>query len=103
MPDLDIVQQNDSVVITVKVVPGSSRTAFAGRLDNVVKVKVAAPPEKGKANSALTAFIAEHFGIKKRAVTVISGATSTIKQLRIDGIEIEQVQEKLASLLESFE
>lgn len=103
MPDLDIIQQNDSVVITVKVVPGSSKTAFAGRLDNVLKVKVAAPPEKGKANAALTAFIAENFGLKKRAVTVISGQTSTIKQLRIDGVGIEDAKEKLDSLLESFE
>jgi uncharacterized protein len=100
MPDLDMVQQNDSVIITVKVIPGSSKTAFAGTLDKVLKVKVAAPPEKGKANSALIAFFAENFGIKKRAVTVISGKTSTIKQLRVDGVKLDYAKEKLSSLLE---
>ena len=101
MPDLEITQQDDGVVLTVKVVPGSSKTAIAGRLDNVLKVKVAAPPEKGKANAALTSFFAENFGTKKKAVTVISGMTSTIKQLRIGGVLEADVRERICELLGS--
>lgn len=101
MPDLEITQQNDAVVLTVKVVPGSSKTAIAGKLDNVLKVKVAAPPEKGKANTALTAFFADRLGTKKKAVTVISGTTSTIKQLRIDGAKVSEVRDRIREILET--
>jgi uncharacterized protein YggU (UPF0235/DUF167 family) len=54
MPELDIKQLDGSVLLTVKVVPASSITRIAGMLENILKVKVAAPPEKGKANKALT-------------------------------------------------
>jgi uncharacterized protein len=46
--------------ITVKVIPKSSRTELVGRLaDGTWRIKVAAAPEKGKANKALCAFLAE--------------------------------------------
>ncbi|MBC8378073.1 MAG: DUF167 domain-containing protein, partial [Planctomycetes bacterium] len=48
-----------NIQLTVKVVPGSSRTEIAGTLDGMLKIRVAAPPEKGKANKALLAFIAK--------------------------------------------
>ena len=48
--------------IKVKVIPKSSRTELAGQLpDGTWKIKVAAAPEKGKANKALCAFLADHF------------------------------------------
>ena len=99
MPDLDITQHDDFVVLTVKVVPGSSRTAMAGTLDTVLKVKVAAPPEKGKANQALTDFFAKTFGLKKKQVSVISGKASTIKQLRIESVLLNDVEQKIAEML----
>ena len=41
------------VQLTVKVVPGSSRTEIAGMHDAMLKIKIAAVAEKGKANKAL--------------------------------------------------
>ena len=71
--------------IRVKVLPKSSRTELAGRLpDGTWKVKVAAAPEKGKANKALCAFLAEHFGVPQSRVSIVSGATSHIKLVRIE-------------------
>jgi len=73
------------VDITVKVTPKSSRTELVGKLpDGTWKVKVAAAPEKGKANRALCAFLADHFGVPQSRVQIVSGATSHLKRVRID-------------------
>lgn len=70
--------------ITVKVIPKSSKTELVGRLpDGTWKVKVAAAPEKGKANQALCAFLAEHFGVPPSRVCVVGGHTARIKRVRI--------------------
>ncbi len=78
--------------ITVKVVPGSSRTEIGGVYGEMLKIKVAAPPEKGKANKALLEFIAKQLGIKKNALQIESGQTSCVKQIRIADVTTEQVQ-----------
>ena len=71
--------------LTVKVIPKSSRTELAGRMpDGTWKVKVAAAPEKGKANRALCAFLAEHFGVPQSRVRIVSGETAHVKRVRVD-------------------
>ena len=77
------------IVLGVKVVPGSSRTAIAGVWDGKLKVKVAAPPEKGKANQCLIDFLAKQLGVKKNAVAIIHGQTSPIKQVHVSGLSAE--------------
>lgn len=73
------------MTIRVKVIPKSSRDEIAYPLeDGAWKVKVTAAPERGKANAAVCALIAGHFGIPKSRVAVISGHTSPLKQIRVD-------------------
>lgn len=83
------------VVFTAKVVPGSSRTALCGVLDRMIKVKVSAAPEKGKANRCLIAFLAKQLGVKKNAVTIVSGAGSGVKQVRVAGVTSEVLSREL--------
>ena len=72
--------------IKVKVIPRSPRTELAGELaDGTWKVRVAAPPEKGRANEELCAFLAEHYGVPRSAVKVVSGQTATRKLVRVEG------------------
>jgi hypothetical protein len=85
----------DGVVLTVKVVPGSSKTCLAGILGSMLKVKVAAAPEKGKANECLVDYLAGLAGIRKNAITVLSGQTSPIKQIRMDGITSDTLRQRL--------
>jgi len=69
----------------VKVVPKSSRTELVGYLpDGTWKVKVAAAPEKGKANRALCEFLAEKLGVAKSKVHIVAGETSHLKRIRVD-------------------
>ena len=79
-------------MIAVKVVPGSSRTEIAGRHGQMVKIKIAAPPEKGKANKALVEFLAGKLNVKKNAVQIHSGHTGCIKQVIIQGVALSDVE-----------
>ena len=92
---LEVKIQGDAVLLSVKVVPGSSRDRFVGILDGRAKVCVAAPPEKGKANKAVTDLLARLLGVSRRAVTVESGHTSSAKIIKIQGMTVEQLHRAL--------
>ena len=82
------------VVFTAKIVPGSSgQTRFIGLLDKMLKIKVSAAPEKGKANKCLVKFLAEKLGVKKNAVIIISGQTSPVKHVKVLGISPAMLME----------
>ena len=71
--------------IRVKVIPKSSKTELAGYLpDGTWKVKVAAVPEKGKANRELIEFLAERLSVPKSRIHIVSGETSPLKRIRVD-------------------
>jgi hypothetical protein len=71
--------------IRVKVIPKSSKTELVGYLpDGTWKIKLAAAPEKGKANRALVEFLAEHLGVAKSRIHIMSGETSQLKRIRVD-------------------
>jgi hypothetical protein len=80
------------VHLTVKVVPGSSRTEITGIYDGMLKIKVAAPPEKGKANKALLEFLAKQLGIRKNALRITSGQTSAVKQVWLEGTTEKEIE-----------
>ena len=72
------------MTVRVKVIPRSARTEIAGEMaDGTLKVKVAAPPEKGKANEALCAFLAAHYKVPRASVTIVSGHGSPLKLVRV--------------------
>jgi len=96
MTNLAIQKVDEGVVFAVKIVPGSnSPTRISGLLGEMLKIKVAAPPEKGKANRCLIEFLAEKLGVKKNAVCIISGRTSPVKQVQILGMSPETLLQKL--------
>ena len=95
MSNLIIKQAGGSVVFTVKVVPAGSRTVIVGLLDGMLKIKLSAAPEKGKANRSLIDFLAEKLGVKKKAVAIISGQTNPIKQIQVLDITAETLLKKL--------
>lgn len=95
MANLSIQEGDEGIVVVAKIVPGSSSTRICGLLDGMLKIKVAAPPEKGKANQCLLRFLAGELGLKKNAVSLISGKTSPIKKVRILGISAETLLKKL--------
>ncbi len=87
--------QDRRVIITIKVVPGSRQTEFAGRYGQMYKIKVAAPPEKGKANKMLIAYLAERLNIKKNSIQIKSGQTNPVKVVLLQGVTQQDVQQHL--------
>lgn len=97
MEQLRIQQVGNAVVFSVKVVPRSSKTAIAGILGGMLKVKLSAAPEKGKANQSLIEFLADALDIKKATIKITSGLTSPVKTIEITGISAETVNKQLTS------
>ena len=95
MGELKIQQAGNAVIFSVKVVPRSSRTAIAGILNGMLKVKLAAAPEKGKANESLVEFLADTLNVKKNTVSITSGLTSPVKTIQITGVSAETILKKL--------
>ncbi len=90
-----IVEDAEGVVFTAKVVPGSSRTAVAGTLGDMIKIRVAAAPEKGKANECLIAYLAKELGVKRNAIEILSGHTNPVKQVSVAGVSAAVLLERL--------
>ncbi|MFZ2149111.1 MAG: DUF167 domain-containing protein [Sedimentisphaerales bacterium] len=96
MANLKIQEIDKRVVFVAKIVPGSSSpTRICGLLDGMLKVKVSAPPEKGKANQCLLKFLAKQLGVKKNTVSIISGKTSPVKNIQVSGISADTLLKKL--------
>lgn len=77
----------DGVLIEVKVEPRSSRKGLSGIMDNVLKVKLTAPPVEGEANEQLIEVIAELTGVRKSDIRIVRGLSSKRKVVEIRGIE----------------
>jgi uncharacterized protein len=86
----------DDVLVWVKAVPGASRDEIAGVLGGRLKVRVAAPPEGGKANKAIAMLLAGAIGVKAGRVSVESGQSSAEKIVRIAGCSVDLVRSALA-------
>ena len=99
--ELDIRQVDNAVLLPVKVVPGSSRSRIAGRLGHVLKVNVAAAPEKGKANKELIRFLAGLLKRPKSAFSIQSGPHQAHKQIRIEQMTPTELSEYLKSYINS--
>ena len=78
-------------MLTVKAVPGSSKDAIAGILGDMLKIKVSAAPEKGKANKSIIALLSKKLGIAKKDIEIISGTTAAVKQIQIAGVSTKDV------------
>lgn len=61
----------------------------------MLKIKIAAVPEKGKANKALIKFLAKKLGTKPQQIDIISGQTNPVKKIRISGLTLEDFSERI--------
>lgn len=81
--------------MAVKVVPGSSRSCPAGLLGAALKVKIAAPAEKGRANKELIRLLAKLLGVPSKAITIVAGEQNANKQVHIDDLAGGDLIERL--------
>jgi len=82
-------------IIKIKLIPRSSRNEIIGKENDVIKMKLTAPPVEGKANRALVQFLAKKLGVPKRDIKIVSGEHSREKSLKINRLSIEEVMGRL--------
>lgn len=85
-----------SCKLAVKAIPNAPRSAVAGWMGDTLKVRVHAPALEGRANDELCAFMADTLGLPRRAVTVALGDKSRQKLLHIEGLEMQDVRDRLS-------
>lgn len=73
-----------SRTIQIKVKPNSRKSGLEEAADGTWVARVKSPPVDGKANAELVELVAEHFGCRKSAVVIRSGASGRMKLVRID-------------------
>ena len=83
--------------LAIKAVPNAPRSEIVGWLGDALKVKVHAPPLEGRANEALSEFLADTLKLPRRAVTLLRGDASRQKIVRIDGLSLAEVKALLAA------
>ena len=81
--------------ISLRVYPNASRTEMVGFVDGIWRVKVTAPPIKGKANKELITFLSRRLGVGKDSVNIIKGHNARSKVVIIGGLSREEVMKRL--------
>ena len=82
--------------LKIKVVPGASSAGVHGWLGDSLKVRVTAPPEKGRANKEVEALIGSVLNLRPGAVRVVSGRASPRKVVEVDGLSEVDIRQRLA-------
>jgi hypothetical protein len=91
MSDWSITEAGGGVTFSVRVVPRSSCNQIVGVESGALKIKLTAPPVEGAANAALIEFIAEWLGVRRSAVSIVSGDKARNKIVRVSGVTREKV------------
>ena len=83
MNDLPWRFRQNSLSLTLHIQPGAKKTELAGLYGDALKIRLAAPPVDGQANTALIAFLSERLGIAKSAIHLKSGLSSRRKLVEV--------------------
>lgn len=85
-------EKDNGVLLNIKAVPNSSKNEICGVMENALKVKIKAPAVENKANLELVKYFSKLLKVSKSSISLVSGSTSKIKSLYIDGCTIEQIK-----------
>ncbi len=80
----------------MRVHPNTTENEIVDFADRVLRVRVSAPPVKGRANKELIAFLSQILDVGKSKITIIKGHTSRNKVLAISGLSQQEIVERLS-------
>ena len=83
--------------LRLRVAPGAAAPGVVGRHGEAWKVRVAAAPERGKANDAVLDLLASTLSVPRANVTLVSGGASRDKIVELAGIDPEEIERRLAT------
>lgn len=87
--------EKEPIRIVVRVQPNAERNEVLGFKDDVLRMKIAAPPVKGKANQELITFLSDILGIGKSNLAIEKGITGRRKVISITGLTQTQIIERV--------
>ena len=86
-----------STRVRLRVSPGANSAHVVGRHGEAWKVRVAAPPDGGRANEAVVRLLAETLSLPRDAVTLVSGHGARDKIVQLAGLDPTQIERRLSS------
>jgi uncharacterized protein (TIGR00251 family) len=76
-----------TLILSVRVLPSAAKNEIVGVEEGTLKVRVTAPPVKGKANEALVKLLAKTFRVRKTQIEIVSGHKAQRKMVKVEGVE----------------
>jgi len=84
-----------STRVRLRVSPGARQTELVGRHGEGWKVRVAAPPEGGRANDAVLDLLARELSLPRRSLSIVSGQRAREKVVEMEGIDRAETERRL--------
>ncbi len=78
--------------LKLHVTPGAREEGIVGWQEQSLRLKVRARPEKGRANEAVIRLLASHLGLPRASLSIVHGATSRDKLVKVDGLSEDQLR-----------
>jgi uncharacterized protein len=86
-----------TIRLSLRVSPGGGRSAVVGRHGDGWKVRVAAPPERGRANACVIDLLATSLDVRRPDVRIVGGTVSRDKVVEIVGLTLEEAERRLTT------
>ena len=84
-----------SAFLSVRVTPAAGRDAVLGWQGDALRLSVAAPAERGKANEAVIRLLAGALGLPRQQLRIVRGQTSRRKVIAIEGLDEAEARARL--------
>jgi uncharacterized protein (TIGR00251 family) len=96
---IDLEQHERGTLVRVRAQPNARKNGILGERGGALRVGVTVAPEKGKANQAIAAVLADAIGCRASALVLLSGETSRDKRFLLAGLDPDAVRHRLEPLL----
>lgn len=96
MKGLKVQQKGERATFSVKVIPRAKKNEIEGVEEGVLKVRIAAPPIRGKANEALIEFLAQWLQVRRHQVEISRGQASGHKVITVSKVSAEEIERRAA-------
>ena len=84
-----------STRVRLRVSPGARQNELVGRHGEGWKIRVAAPPEGGRANDAVLDLLARELSLPRRSLSIVSGQAGRDKVVQLEGIDPAETERRL--------
>jgi uncharacterized protein len=92
---IELQQSDEGILVPVRAQPKARRNAITGVHAGQLRIAVTDPPERGKANSAITEVLAAALHVRPSQVSLVAGAASRMKTFLVSGTTLESVRNLL--------